>query len=290
MYALIGNEPGGDGVPDAMTIAVTGSTGSIGGQLLGSLSRAGADVRPISRADASYLETSRMADALRGSHTVFLVSARESADRMADHYSAIDAIVASGAKRIVYLSFLGASPDCTFTFGRDHFHTEQRIRETGLDFTFLRDNFYQKIVPHFASAEGVIRGPAGSGRLSAVADRDVVDAATAVLLDSSHSGATYDLTGPAALTMPEFARALTRVSGRQVEFVDETLDQAYASRASYGAPAFEVDGWVSTYTAIANGEVDDISNDLLAVTGHEPQAFDEFLAETPDSWAHLVAS
>jgi NAD(P)H dehydrogenase (quinone) len=268
-----------------MTIAITGATGSIGGQIL---ARLGSDARAITRADASYLETDKLAAALSGADTVFLASARESADRMADHYSAIDAIVASGAKRIVYLSFFGASPDCTFTFGRDHWHTEQRIRETGLDFTFVRDNFYQKILPHFASAAGVIRGPAGDGLLSAVADKDIVDVAVAALTDRKHNGASYNLTGPEALTMDEFAAALSRVSGRPVRFENETIDEAYASRAIYDAPKFEVDGWVSTYTAIAKGEVAGISGDIRAVTGHEPQRFDDFLVENPDSWAHLL--
>jgi len=272
-----------------MTIAVTGANGSIGGQVLAALIAAGADARPITRADAAYDNTARLAGALRGAETVFLVSARESADRMAEHTSAIDAVVASGATRIVYLSFLGAAPDCTFTFGRDHFHTERLIRDSGLEFSFLRDNFYQKIVPHFASAEGVIRGPAEEGSLSAVADRDVVDVAAAVLLDpAAHSGATYQLTGPESLTMAEYAAALSRVSGRDIRFIDETVEEAYASRAVWNAPSFEVDGWVSTYTAIAKGEVAVVSDDVHAVTGHEAQGFEEFLRECPDSWAHLA--
>jgi NAD(P)H dehydrogenase (quinone) len=269
-----------------MTIAITGATGSIGGQIL---DRLGSSARGVSRKDASYLETDKLAAALSGAETVFLASARESADRMADHYSAIDAIVASDARRVVYLSFFGASADCTFTFGRDHFHTEQRIRETGLDFVFLRDNFYQKIVPHFAGADGIIRGPAASGKLSAVADKDIVDVAVAALTDAKHNGATYDLTGPEALTMDEFALSLSRVSGRAVRFENETIDEAYASRAVYNAPKFEVDGWVSTYEAVATGEVAGISGDILEVTGHEPQRFDDFLVENPASWAHLLA-
>jgi NAD(P)H dehydrogenase (quinone) len=268
-----------------MTIAITGSNGSIGSQLL---ARLGDAARPITRADAAYRETAKLTAALRGSDTVFLVSARESADRMADHYSAIDAIVASGARKIVYLSFFGAAPDCTFTFGRDHFHTEQRILETGLDYVFVRDNFYQKIVPHFAGADGVIRGPAGKGLLSAVADRDVVDVAAAALTGSSHDGATYGLTGPEAMSMDDYASALTRVSGRAVSFMNETVEEAYASRAVYNAPKFEVDGWVSTYTAIANGEVAGVTNDVLTVTGHEPQSFDEFLIDNPETWRHLL--
>ncbi len=274
-------------------IAVTGATGAIGGRLLAPLAAGGATVRPITRADAAYDDTAGLAAVLAGAETVFLVSGRESDHRVAEHFSAIDAVVRSGARRIVYLSFFGASADCTFTFGRDHWHTEQRIRATGLEFTFLRDNFYQKILPHLVGEDGVIRGPADGGGLSAVADLDVVDAATAVLLDTGprgggHAGATYDLTGPEALTMDEIAATLAGVAGRDIRFQNETVEEAYASRAHYGAPAFEVDGWVSTYVAIANGEVGGVSGDVAAVTGREPQGFREFLDENPAAWAHLV--
>ena len=74
--------------------------------------------------------------------TLFLVSGRESANRLAEHRSAVDAAVRAGVQRIVYLSFLGAAADCTFTFGRDHWHTEQHITATGLRHTFLRDSLY----------------------------------------------------------------------------------------------------------------------------------------------------
>ncbi|MBK4347199.1 SDR family oxidoreductase [Lacisediminihabitans changchengi] len=271
-----------------MTIAITGATGSIGGALFRQLSDAGADVRPISRADASYADTSGLTAALRGTETVFLVSGRESLHRVLEHESAVEAIANAGAKRVVYLSFYGAAADCTFTFGRDHWHTEQRIRDSGLEFTFLRDNFYQKILPFFADRHGVIRGPAGDGVLSAVADRDVVDVAAAVLQDTGHNGATYDLTGPADLSMRDIAAALSRVSGREVTFVNETVEEAYVSRAHFGAPKFEVDGWVTTYLAIARGETAGVSGDVAALTGHKPQDFDAFLAENPATWAHLL--
>ena len=271
-----------------MTIAITGATGSIGGALFRQLSEAGADVRPISRADASYADTAGLTAALQGTDTVFLVSGRESAHRLLEHESAVDAIVAAGAKRVVYLSFYGASADCTFTFGRDHWHTEQRIRESGLEFTFLRDNFYQKILPFFADRHGVIRGPAGDGLLSAVADRDVVAAAAAVLVDDSHNGATYDLTGPADLSMQDVTAALSRISGRDVRFIDESVEEAYASRAHYGAPRFEVDGWVTTYLAIKRGETAGVSGDVALLTGREPQDFHDFLGDNPETWAHLL--
>ena len=88
--------------------------------------------------------------------------------------------------------------------------------------------------------------------------------------------------------MDEIAVTLADVVGRDIRFENETVEEAYASRAHYGAPAFEVDGWVSTYTAIANGETGGISGDVAAVTGHQPQAFRDFLLANPEAWAHLA--
>jgi NAD(P)H dehydrogenase (quinone) len=58
-----------------------------------------------------------------------------------------------------------------------------------------------------------------------------------------------------------------------VTFENETVEQAYASRAGYGAPAWEVDGWVTTCTAIAAGEWDIVTDD---VSGHDPVSAQQF--------------
>ena len=203
----------------------------------------------------------------------------------------MEAAQAAGVERIVYTSFCGAAPDATFTFGRDHWHTEQRIEASGLRHTFLRDNFYLDYMPLLAGADGVIRGPAGDGRLAAVARDDVADSAAAVLLDGSgaHDGRAYAMTGPAALTLAEVAAELARTTGRQVTYHEETIEEAYESRASYGAPRWEVDGWVSTYSAIAAGDVDEVTDAVERLSGHPATDLPGFLAAHPESWAHLVA-
>jgi NAD(P)H dehydrogenase (quinone) len=52
--------------------------------------------------------------------------------------------------------------------------------------------------------------------------------------------------------------------------VPETVEQAYASRAAYGAPQWQLDAWVSTYTAIANGELAIVSDAVARLTGRPP--------------------
>lgn len=116
-----------------------------------------------------YHDGAAMTEALRGAQTLFLVSGRESATRVQEHLSAVGAAVAAGIERIVYTSVVGAAADSTFTLARHHHATEEAIRATGLAWTFLRDNLYLDFVPFFASADGVIAGPAGEGRTGWVA-------------------------------------------------------------------------------------------------------------------------
>jgi uncharacterized protein YbjT (DUF2867 family) len=126
--------------------------------------------------------------------------------------------------------------------------------------------------------DGAIRGPADDGRVAAVAQDDIAEAATAVLLSpAAHAGRTYELTGPQALTLAEAADILTTALGREVRFVDETLEEAYASRASYGAPPWQVDAWVTTYTAIAAGELAAVSGHVEQLTGHPATSLAQLL-------------
>ncbi|MGV8966973.1 MAG: SDR family oxidoreductase [Cellulomonas sp.] len=285
-------------------IAITGATGQLGGRLAFRLAAAGARQRLIVRDAArapdlvgtsvavaqGYTDGAGMRAALDGADALFLISGRESADRVAEHRSAIDAAVDAGVGRIVYVSFLGAAPDATFTFARDHAATESYIRSTGVRFTFLRDNFYLAMFPHLVGADGVIRGPAGDGRVAAVAHDDIADVATAVLLDeraSAHDGRTYDVTGPEALSMADAAEHLSRATGRTITYVPETVEQAYASRAHYDAPAFELAGWVTSYTAIATGGMAAVSPTVRILTGREPESFATWLDLNPQEWAHL---
>jgi len=53
-----------------------------------------------------------------------------------------------------------------------------------------------------------------------------------------------------------------------VRYQPETVAEAYASRAGYGAPGWQVDAWVSTYTAIASGELAGVTDDIARLTGH----------------------
>ncbi|MGY1697300.1 SDR family oxidoreductase [Geodermatophilus sp. SYSU D00814] len=274
-----------------MTLAVTGATGQLGGRVARRLAAAGTDqrllVRDPARAPglpgatavrAPYADGDAVRAALEGVSTVFMVSASETPDRVDQHRTFVDAAVAAGVAHLVYVSFLGAAPDATFTLARDHWATEEHVRARGLPATFLRDSLYADFAPALVGEDGVLRGPAGDGRVAMVAQDDIADVAVEVLRDpAAHAGRTHDLTGPEALTLAEVAEALTAVSGRPVRYHAETVAEAYASRAGYGAPGWQVDAWVSTYTAIAAGDLAAVSPAVPELLGRPARTLAEVL-------------
>jgi len=87
------------------------------------------------------------------------------------------------------------------------------------------------------------------------------------------------MTGPEALSLTDMARIIGEAQGREVTYREETVEEAYASRAHYGAPAWQVDAWVSTHTAIASGELDVVSDSVRALTGRSPMSMAELLGQ-----------
>lgn len=282
-------------------IAITGATGAVGRRVAIRLAEIGLGLRllvrdpgraPVAGADlariAGYDDSPGLHTGLADCDVLFLVSGRESADRVRQHRTVIEAAVDVGVRKVVYLSFQGAAPDATFTFARDHWHTEQLIGDSGVRFVLLRDCFYFAALVGLVGADGVIRGPAGEGCVAAVSHDDVAAAAAAALTTDQWDGSTLDVTGPEALTLGEVAAGLSSISGRDVRYINESEQEAYRSRAHYDAPDFEVRGWVTSYQAIANGEVSAVSDTVERLTGDRPRSFEAYLTAHPASWAHLA--
>jgi NAD(P)H dehydrogenase (quinone) len=282
-----------------VTIAVTGATGELGGRVARELSSRGLEQRLIVRdparapklpgaavVTASYEDSEAMARALEDVSTLFLVSGHEDPDRISLHRKAIEGARLAGVERIVYTSFMGAAPNATFPYARDHGATEQAVREAGISLTSMRDTLYADVAPLFVGADGVIRAPAGHGRVAWVARADVARLAAVLLTEPGHEGQIYDVSGPHAIDLHETARILTKATRRAITYHAETLVEARESRA--GHPDWLVDGWVGSYLMLDTGEASVTSHTIEHLTGQRPMTLSEFLAAEPSSFAHLT--
>jgi len=282
-----------------VTISVTGATGGLGGRVARELSARGLEqlliVRDPARAPhllgaevatASYEDSEGMARALDGTNTLFLVSGHEDPDRVLLHRKAIEGARLAGVERIVYTSFMGAAPDATFPYARDHGATEQAIRDAGISLTAMRNTLYADSAPRFVSPDGVIRAPAGHGRVAWVARADVARLAAVLLTGPGHEGQIYDVSGPHAIDLHETARILTKATRRAITYHAETLAEAKESRA--GHPDWLVDAWIGSYLMLDTGEGSVTSHTIEHLTGRRPMTLSEFLAAEPSSLAHLT--
>src|SRR5215207_5715959 len=122
----------------AQLIGVTGATGGLGGRVAQRLARDGIAQRLIVRDEdrAPRLEGAEVVEA-PGYHDR---DAMRRAFEGVDILMLVSAAADAGVARIVYTSFVGAAPDATFTFARDHFHTEEHIRSRGVGHTFVRSS------------------------------------------------------------------------------------------------------------------------------------------------------
>ena len=276
-----------------MTIAITGVTGNLGGFVASQLAEAGVQTIHLARSperakvypnanlmQASYENSPRVVAALQGVEVLFMVSAKEHPDRLAQHLAFVDAAAQAGVRQIVYTSFYQATSESTFTLARDHAATEAYIREKGLAYTFLRDNFYLEFFLGLCLENGEIRGPAGNGKVSAVSRKDVAAVAVEVLKNPQQWGnQILNMTGSEEWTMLELTQQVSKALGKDIAYIPETVEEAYQSRKVWPAQDWEYDSWVSTYTAIQAGELAGVSSDIERVLGRPGHSLTDLLKD-----------
>jgi uncharacterized protein YbjT (DUF2867 family) len=272
-------------------ILVTGATGNTGRPLVEALVRAGAPVRAMVRDQASraklpdgvqvavadFEDPASLAAALDGAGRAYLVTpSSEQAEAQQKRFA--DLAAAAGVRHLVVLSQLAAAEDSPVRFLRYHAAVERHVRDLGIGYTFLRPNlFFQGLLALAKpiAAEGRFFAPIGDAPVSAVDVRDIADVAAAVLTQAGHEGATYTLTGPAAVTHAEMAAALGAALGRGITFTD-VPPEAFAESLHGVLPPWQAEGLLEDYAHYRRGEAAMVSTAVTEVTGHPAMDFAQF--------------
>lgn len=257
-------------------ILVTGATGTTGRALLSELATRDVPVRAMVRsprelpaeiAVADFDDPDAVAAALAGVRAAYLVTP-SSQEAEGQQVRFVELAAAAGVGHLVVLSQLGAAVDSPVRFLRYHAVVEQRVRDLGIPYTFLRPNlFFQGLLAMAGPiAAGQLFAPIGDARVSAVDIRDIAAVAAVALTEPGHEHRTYTLTGPAALTHAEIAAALGTALRREVAFADvPPVD--FAAALVGVLPPWQVDGLLEDYAHYARGEAAFVSADVPDVLG-----------------------
>ena len=277
-------------------IVVIGGTGTVGSQTVQELVRREADVRVMTRSanriaslpkgvegvTGSMLEPDSLPPVFAGADKLFLITPLDR-DETAQGIDAVDAAVAAGIQRIVYLSVHHADKALTIPHFVSKLPIEGVIRASGIEYTILRpNNFYQNDLAVLnAIRAGVYPQPSGSLGMHRVDVRDIAETAAIALTRPGHSGKTYALVGPRAWTGGEIAETLTRHLGKPVIYAGDDL-KAWAAQMRAFMPGWMVrdleimfQHFLSYGLLATQSEIDE----LTALLGHVPRSYEAFLKD-----------
>lgn len=231
---------------------------------------------------ADFDDRESLEHAFEGADAVMIISTPPPMDkRLKRHSTAVDAAHAAGAGRVVYTSV--SKPVANHPFGATESHrlTEEYIKNSGIDYTILRDNLYAENTFHEVPGlmeTGVLRWPNGKGRVAYVAIDDVAASAAAVLTGSGHENKIYDMTGPEALDYEEIAAALGDAIGRDV-ILEIISDEQYREDCrAKGMPEDRIEGSLSSYVAVEEGYFAEVTDHVRQLAGRPAKTLREVLA------------
>ncbi|MER6734002.1 NAD(P)H-binding protein [Streptomyces puniciscabiei] len=209
-------------------IVVTGATGNVGRALVDRLLAAGRPVRALTRdpqraalpgaAEVVRFQPDDPAALFRGATALFLYAQATTPELLA-------AARTHGVRHVVLLSsgIIQEGADETHPIHIMHATAEQQIRDSGLDWTFLRPNAFATNALQWAPqirAGNTVRSVFADGLSAPIHEDDIAAVAERVLLDSGHEGAAHRLTGPEAISNAGQLAAIGEAVGRELTFVE----------------------------------------------------------------------
>jgi uncharacterized protein YbjT (DUF2867 family) len=292
-------------------ILVVGATGQLGGLIAHKLIDQGSAVRILVREGSSYdallaagaepvtgdlKDPASLRAACLGVDTIITTansSARGGDDTVdtvdrAGNRTLIEAAVANGVRRFVFISNLGADPDSPAPFMAAKGETEQRLRDSGLTWTIIEPNLFMDKLPVAVVGAPALAGMpvtlVGQGQRvhSLIAMRDVAEYAVAALHRSESERQVLVIGGPEPVSWLDVVAAFERELGREVpvrtvpagqpvpgmpdllsgfltalETYDSPLDMTQLSR-TYGVASTTLEDWVHSFVTMS---------DVSSVTG-----------------------
>ena len=271
-----------------MKIAITGATGQLGSIVIEKLllqteaNNIVALVRNPANAthltaqnievrEFDYDRPETLVPALSGIDKLLLISANEVGRRTPQHKAVIDAAKVVGVPYLAYTSLLRADTS-PLGLAQEHRETEKLIQDSGLRYTFLRNNWYSENylagVAHTIEI-GTLFGAAQDGRISSASRIDYAEAAAKVLTSTGHDIKTYELAGSESFTKADLAQFISQAAHKPVIYQNLSADDLRQGLIQASLPTHLIDVIVDADVQTAKGAMYSDSKDLEQLIGRK---------------------
>lgn len=281
-----------------MKYAITGSTGHFGQMVIKDLIKnvakediialarnqekaqkvlpAGIEIRP-----GSYEDEKQLVKSLKGVDKLLFISSQPGGKtpRLEQHKNVLQAVKEAGVKYVAYTSFPHADT-ATSPLSKDHQETEKLIKELGIDYSFVRNNWYLENELSYIEA-GKDNKPfvyaAGNGKAGWALEREYAEGAAKVLI-TSQPKKIYEFAGT-MYTYEDLAKAISEVTGNKIQTQSLSIDDYKKMLEGAGMDDGTVQVVAMIQKLIYDGELDEETTDLPEVLGHELKTLVEAVKE-----------
>ncbi len=232
--------------------------------------------------DANFDDEAHLVKAFTGATRLLLIStsALEPGVRLKQHLNAVRAAEKAGVGHVVYTSMPNPTTSAVL-FAPDHVGTEKALAESKLaGWTVLRNNWYFENLFHglpHALQSGTQYSAAGQGKIAHIARDDLARAAAGVLSSDSADKKTYTLSGAKEYTTEEIAALVAKATGKALKVVHVPVEGIVQGMIGAGIPEGMARVFASFDTEIARGGLSGTPAEFKALTGVDPQGFEDWL-------------
>ena len=274
-------------------ILITGASGSVGKAVLQEASRKGSKFRAMFRSKqeaakapagcetvlADYSDKQSLRNALEGVTSIYVVCS-PIPQLVELEGNVLGVCKESGVEHVVLNSALGAG-DFPKSFPSWHRKVEDKLKATGMSYTILRPNgFLQNIVAFNAPsirAQGAFYAAMGDAKVSYLDIGDIAVVAVKALQGGAHSGKTYELNGPEAISNHELAKRISRITGRAVNYVDIPETAQREAMLALGMPEWQVTALLELQQYYKQGGGAKTDGLLQSLIERPPVSLDQYL-------------
>ncbi|MBD0416640.1 NmrA family NAD(P)-binding protein [Oryzicola mucosus] len=242
--------------------------------------------RGVELRKADFDDAASLAAAFAGVKRLLIISTDaldEPGKRLRQHQAAVKAAEAAGVAHIVYTSLPNAKTSLV-SFAPDHAGTEAAIASSSIPgHTILGNTWYAENLLHSlpnALATGNWYTAAGDGGTSYITRNDLALAAAVAVASDFTGKRTLNLFGSKAYTVDEVAELARKAIGKPLQVVQVPVEGLIQGMIGAGLPEPVAHVYASFDTATKAGNLAGSPDDFKALTGKEPEPFEQWFSKT----------
>lgn len=239
------------------------------------------------KVDVAYFDFSKpetFTGTFNGIKKMFLMRPPHISKIQRDMVPALNAAQAAGVEQVVFLSLIGIEK-VKFV---PHYAVETYLRESTMDWTFLRCSFFMQNLNTAHLVEIRDRDeifiPVGDAKTSFIDVRDIGAMAGRILTSSGHANTAYQLTGSESLDYYQAARILSDELGREITFANPSPPRFFFGNLRRKAPFMFTLVQTFLYLSTRSGMADVVTNRVKELLGREPISLKQYVKDYRASW------